>query len=356
MFKKLYKTFLIMMLILTSLIPVASVMADTASDNQPNFSVSIVKNPHQIGKLGYFDLSGLAPGQSTTLELIVGNLGSDSITFDVSANNAATNSNLIIDYSGTLVAEQKLTGVHFADLAKVVHPTITLAAHSQTTVQVVVTMPHVKFDGQIVGGIYLKKHETAAQQNSSGIKNTFSYVNSVILRQGNQKLVAAPKLSSASYAVKDTLPYVIGHVKNEIQAYANEAKVTHQILDSQGKVIKSMTETLRAFAPKSETDTSLTLDHLLAPGKYYYVMKVVAHGTTTESKQPFMVNATDAAVAGVSMINSMLWLMISLILLFLLIILFLLWFLLWKRRKKEDEDEDGTVRAEHESQPRRKKK
>ncbi|MQW22293.1 MULTISPECIES: DUF916 domain-containing protein [unclassified Lactococcus] len=327
---------LIFGLVITTLLPQTNALA---ASNQPGFSVNIVKNPFQSQDIGYFDLTGLKAGDKTTLQLDVSNLSAEAVTFDVITSNALTNQNLIIDYSGQVSEGQKVDGLHFSDLAKPRQAVIHLAAHSKTLVTIHLTMPNVTFDGQIMGGIYLKKHDTTSK--TAGIHNTFSYANTVIIRQGNQDIKAQPKVSDASYKAKNNVSTVTAKVTNSEQAYLSNAKVTQFVTDESGKTIKSESSDYRAFAPRTTTPINVQMDILLVPGTYYLHLKVEDGARVIESKTPFTINATAAVVTGIATINNTLWLFLGMIMFFLLIILFLLWFFLWKRRKKDEDEEDN---------------
>lgn len=333
---RLKKLCLRVLVLITCIVVAGSVYADVvlASDTSPNFSVSTIRNKYQKKDPGYFDLDLLKVGQKTTLKIKIVNSSNTISIFDVDITDAMTNSNLILDYSGENTSNQSLSGLKLTDYVFARTPIITVKPQSSVEASFDVVMPKEKFEGQIIGGIYLKKHMT---KNQKGTRNAFGYVNTVILRSGKQSLQAEPKIIKAGYLARNKVPTVQGTIKNNIQAYANGVEVKETITDDRGKVIESKDYEARAIAPKSQTDTYFQLEKPLNPGKYHFNVEFKRRDKKIiKSSAPFTVGDIDAAAMNANKITLTMLLFIIL----LLIIVFLLIFVLFDRRRRKKEEKN----------------
>lgn len=310
----------------------ATAYAVRATDTSPGFSVTAIPSKYETKDRGYFDLDLLKPGQKTILKLKIFNSSNAMSTFDVKVNDALTNANLILDYSGENHSNQSLSGLKLTDYVTTPKSSITLQPQSRATITLNVQMPSKKFDGQIVGGVYLQKHINKKQK---GNINAFGYVNTVILRSGKQSIQAEPKIIKASYTSKSKVPAVQGVIKNNIQAFESIMDLKQYITDSRGNVIETSSVGGRSVAPKSQTDVFLKLEEPLSVGKYNYNFEFkTLDNRVIKSSAPFTVGNGDAAMVNANKITLTMLLLIIL----LLVILFLLIFLLFARRRRKDEE------------------
>lgn len=324
------------LVLFTCVVLAGSVYADVvlASDTSPNFSVSTIPNKYQKKDPGYFDLDLLKVGQKTTLKMKIVNNSNEITIFDVDIMDAMTNSNLILDYSGQNLSNQTLSGLKLSDYVFARTPIITVKPQSSVEASFDVVMPKEKFEGQIIGGIYLKKHMT---KNQKGTRNAFGYVNTVILRSGKQSLQAEPKIIKARYLSRNKVPTVEGTIKNTIQAYANMMDVKESITDNRGKIVESKNYEARAVAPKSQSDIYFQLENPLEPGKYHFNIEFKTQDKKIiKSSAPFTVGSVDAAAMNANKITLTMLLFIIL----LLIIVFLLIFVLFDRRRRKKEQKN----------------
>lgn len=302
-----------------------------ATDTSPEFSVTSVPSKYQTKDRGYFDLDLLKPGQKATLKLKIFNSSNKMSVFDVHISNGLSNSNLIMDYTDENNSNQSLFGLKLSDYVTVDKPTIILQPQSRATVTLNVKMPSKKFDGQILGGVYFKKHVTP---NQKGTINSFGYVNSIILRDGDQSLQAEPKIIKARYILKSKVPTVEGTIKNDIQAYDSIMYLKQYITDSKGNVIDTNSVGGRSIAPKSQTDVYFKLEEPLKEGKYYYNFEFTTKkDRIIKSSAPFTVGNGDNMMVTANKITFTMLLFMVL----MLIILFLLIFILFNRRRRKEE-------------------
>lgn len=306
------------------------------ADGSPNFSVAIIINELQTkDNLGYFDLTA-TPNTKTVVKFKLFNNANQAATFDVAAQNAITNPNLVIDYVSAKASAKQITGPYFTDMASVSASVVTVPANAMKEIDVTVQTPAAAFNGQVMGGVRITKQLTATESSQMGIKNKFSYVGTVILREGTQPAGTAVSLSDAKYSVINQVSNVTGVLTNTAQTYSVRGNVTQSIVNvDTGEVIKTQKSEAREIAPVSHATFKINLTEPLVAGKYELRLTMDVAGKKNVLIQPFVVTATSALQNRMLMVNQWLWLIILLIILLLLAI-FIIIFLVWKRKKDRD--------------------
>lgn len=185
------KIFFLLVLLMFSWRGTVSVAAQNSqADELVNFSVQAILPANQVGNATYFDLE-MEPGQVQNLEVSISNTGTEPIQVELTTNTAATNSNGLVVYDGSITKFSDTLVHPFSEIAKTKDAIVTVAAGKEEIVTITVTAPEESFDGRILGGLYFKLvNEAEDEQAGIGIQNEFAYVIAVnIVEKGNSTFV-----------------------------------------------------------------------------------------------------------------------------------------------------------------------
>ncbi len=130
------------------------------------------------------------PNKEITLKIKIINSDKKN-NFLVSVNQAATNSNLVVDYNLTQKKIKssfyKQVPLNFNNAAKVAgnknHKVIRLDSHETAIIPIKIKIPKNNFNGSVVGGVNITKSMTPAEEVNL-INNTFRFTYAVVLNQG----------------------------------------------------------------------------------------------------------------------------------------------------------------------------
>ncbi len=253
-----------------------------------NFAVTPQIPDNQIDKSKtYFDLQ-LSPDQNQELTVNLRNDTDQEVVVEAQINSATTNSNGVVEYSANEIAPDSSLKFNLKDYVEAANE-ITLAPHSETDYKLNIHMPNEAFEGIIAGGITFqeKKAEetTTSSDDSSGlaIKNEYSYVVALLMRQGTENGSPDLKLLKAGAEQVNARTLIYGNLQNPNPVYLNQL-TTHMTVTKQGKaeVIYENTQTGMQMAPNSNFNLGLPLNgERLSPGRY--LLKIDAYGQKDEA-------------------------------------------------------------------------
>lgn len=183
-------SFLLVLLMFSWSGAVSVAAQNSQSDELVNFSVQAILPSNQVGTATYFDLE-MEPGQVQNLEVSVSNTGTEPIQVELTTNTAATNSNGLVVYDGSIKTFSDTLAHSFSEIAQTKDSIVTVEAGKEKNVIITVNAPEESFDGRILGGLYFKLvNEAEDDQAGIGIQNEFAYVIAVnIVEKGNSTFV-----------------------------------------------------------------------------------------------------------------------------------------------------------------------
>ncbi|MFD2829936.1 DUF916 and DUF3324 domain-containing protein [Corticicoccus populi] len=159
----------------------------SAEEDQVPFSVTPVLPENQVNEeVTYFDIE-MTQNQRQNLEIIIHNSSDEEIELEISTHFAATNSNGVITYDGSIDTYHESMNYAFDDISSVNTEQITVEADSEETVVVNVEAPDESFDGMILGGIFVTQEaDNNNEESAVDIINQYAYALAVqITEEGN---------------------------------------------------------------------------------------------------------------------------------------------------------------------------
>lgn len=194
-----------------------------ADSSESAYSVSANIPSFQHNKnLSYFDLL-LKPNQKEQISIHLQNNSQEKASYLVKVNNAATNSNGVIDYSQTNLKKDASAKYVLNQLVTPPSQEIKLQAGEAKDVSFQVAMPKQAFSGIILGGIHISKKDTISKKvEGTAIRNKYAYVIGVQLENDTAKVEPELKLLSANPGLENSYTTIFAKVQNPTPTIINK--------------------------------------------------------------------------------------------------------------------------------------
>lgn len=208
-------------------------IAAPKQDSEIGFYVQAQLPQNQLSEVSYFDLR-TQPGQTETLEVLVGNKNTSTLRVRVRAVCASTTNGGIIDYKNHPRHDDTLP-FRFCDASTVEQEIIEIPAGQTAVARVVVQMPQQRYEGSVLGSVLVEKipreewenTATSASASSSApapasgaqaiqLKNRYYYAVAVRLWQG--RAVPAPNFTLGGISAEKVKgrPAVVYTIQNPV--------------------------------------------------------------------------------------------------------------------------------------------
>ncbi|EMF0439769.1 DUF916 and DUF3324 domain-containing protein [Enterococcus hirae] len=139
-----------------------------------------VTNSHQIDKnSGYFYLSE-KPNSKDNITIKLTNSSNKDKTLNVKIVDANTNSNGIIDYTGSLKNNSSLK-IPLTSLVKTTEKEVLVPKNSSVNTNLKITMPNKSIDGVILGGVVVSEKENNQKKQKGMVGNNYTYTIGIAL-------------------------------------------------------------------------------------------------------------------------------------------------------------------------------
>ena len=264
-----------------------------------NFSVNAVIPDNQIDKeKSYFDLK-VTPGEKQKLKVKLRNTTDKEIVINPHIQSAKTNKNGVIDYTPNKIKKDDTLKIAMEDVAKVPEE-VTVPPQSEKDLTIEVTMPKDKFDGIILGGIYLKedtsKNKEEDKENDVAIKNEYSYVVALQMRQNDNKVKPMLHMNEVNPETQNARNVIVANIQNSEPMIISKLKIDATVNKKGSKdnlaILKK--ENLQV-APNSNFNIAVPLEgEKLEAGTYILNMKAESAGKEWQFKKEFSISADKA--------------------------------------------------------------
>lgn len=242
-----------------------------ADSSESAYSVSANIPEFQANKnLSYFDLL-LSPKQQEDISIHLSNNGKEEAVYLIDVNNAATNSNGVIDYGQTDLKKDSSAKHVLNQLVSPKNQEVTLKPGEEKDVPFHVSMPDKSFSGIILGGIHISKKDSESKKlDGTAIRNKYAYVIGVKLQNDTQAVAPDLKLRSAKPGLQNLYTTIFANIQNPkptiISKTAIDAKITKKGSD---KVLYETKKDNLSIAPNTNFDFPISLDKKeIAAGDY----------------------------------------------------------------------------------------
>lgn len=224
---------------------------NAAESGEVGFNIQMIPVENQATTdRSYFDLRML-PGQEQTINVRINNTSNEKSTFDIQVNQAYTNEQGFIDYQDAKEVEKNTYPVAISDLLTY-EKSVSVNAHASVDVPIMIHMPEKKFDGQMLAGIQVNKHQES-DKTTQQIINSYGYILGLKLTETDVSVSRKVELIDVQPEAKFGQPSIVATVKNPtmdaIGHLVYEAKIVEK--ETTKEVFKKKYDAGMELAPNS---------------------------------------------------------------------------------------------------------
>lgn len=242
-----------------------------ADSDDAAYSVNVNIPEEQTNKdVSYFDLTK-APNETQDLSIHIKNVGEKDSVFEIEINNAATNTNGVLDYSKHDLKKDSSAKYTVTDALTTDEKEVTLRAGEEKDVHFQLKMPKETFNGILLGGIQVTK-EGALSKKVSGtaIRNKYVYVAGVVLRNKQETITPNLKLLSVKTGLQNSYATIFAHLQNPTPTIIGHVHAKAVITkNGSTKVLYKAEKDEMSIAPNTNFNFPISLDKKkMDPGTY----------------------------------------------------------------------------------------
>lgn len=149
------------------------------------FSIEGVQNSHQIDKNSSYFYLKEDPKSTDKITIKLNNSSNQDKVLDIKVVDANTNSNGIIDYTGSL-KNNKILKVPLTSMVKPQAKEVTVPKNSSVETNLTVSMPAQKFSGVVLGGVVVSEKKDNEKLKEGTVGNEYSYTIGIVLTNENK--------------------------------------------------------------------------------------------------------------------------------------------------------------------------
>jgi hypothetical protein len=340
MLRKISQTLMLLVLFICVATQTASATADTENQTGALAVRPIIPDNQRDKSKTYFDLH-MTPGQKQTLEVELTNNSTEEIEVELQTNDATTNNNGIVEYSKTNKKRDVSLKTGFSEIATT-EEIVKVPAKTTKKVAFQLAMPQEQYDGDILGGLYIKQKDqpekTTKDQQGNAVVNRFAYTIGVVLNETDAAIPAELRLldvkaaqtnyrNSINATIQNTAPTIIKELKIKAAVYRKGAEKP---------LLAKTTEHIR-MAPNSHFDYALNLDNKpFSSGTYLFKATASLGEQKWQLEKEFKISSKEAKTyneQAVELEDTYPWYFIYLIGALLLIFLTIIGILFYKLQK-----------------------
>lgn len=290
------KLFCFITLIVMLIMPATQVFA-----SELNFAAKAELPDNQVNPdVSYFDIK-MNPGAQQTLHVQLRNETEKPVTLDVELASATTNLNGVVEYTPNTIKPAKSLQFNMKDYVKAPKQTV-IPAKGSTVLDLAVIMPDKSFNGVMAGGITLKEHGLSDQGGQASgkkvaIKNRFSYVIGLLMRQNLAAVPAHVKLNAVKPSQVNARNVILTSMENDTATFIQQVAVDAKIFaKGSNQALYQVAKEGLQIAPDTNFDFPIALaGKALKPGTYVAKLEVYGNRqpngkilrTTAEGKQHY---------------------------------------------------------------------
>lgn len=274
-------------------------MLTTYAEESGGYTIEGVPNSHQLdSNVGYFYLHEEVAGEDSVKVKLI-NTATKEKTLEVRVTNANTNTNGLIDYTGSL-KDHPLLKYPLTSIAKPKQKKINVPAKSTVETDIEIKMPNKPLLGVIVGGITVsEKQEEGENQKKLSLTNTYNYTLGLVLTNANKGELnknVSVELENVKPILFDGRKIVQASILNPNPYVFPGATVKGEVLkESNQELVKKKQKQGVNIAPYSVYPFQLDWEKdELKPGKYIFRGTVEAAGKTWKLEKDFEITSDKA--------------------------------------------------------------
>ncbi|EMF0262082.1 DUF916 and DUF3324 domain-containing protein [Enterococcus hirae] len=271
---------------------------DTSSNEFGGFSIEGIPNKNQLDKNASYFYLHEEPKTKDKLTFKLNNSASKEKKLEIKVVDGNTNSNGIVDYTGSL-KNNKALKVPLTSIVKPEQKEVIVPKNGSIETNLNVNMPNKKFSGVILGGVIVSEKKADQQLKKGTVGNEYSYTIGIVLTNENK----VELFKNVSVELKKVGP-VLSAGKKVVQAdilnpnpyIFAKAEITGAVYEvNNGKKIKEHSMQNVSIAPYSAFPFQIDWQkNELKTGNYVFKGSVKTAENTWEFEKNFTIKNEEA--------------------------------------------------------------
>ncbi|MFP7291520.1 DUF916 and DUF3324 domain-containing protein [Enterococcus hirae] len=158
---------------------------DKVNETVGGFSIEGIPNSNQLDKNSSYFYLKEEPNTTDKLTIKLNNSSNKDKILDIKVVDANTNSNGIIDYTGS-IKNNKTLKLPLTSIVKPQAKEVTVPKNSSVETNLTVNMPEEKFSGVVLGGVVVSEKKDNEKQKEGIVGNEYSYTIGIVLTNDNK--------------------------------------------------------------------------------------------------------------------------------------------------------------------------
>ncbi|OZS41201.1 DUF916 and DUF3324 domain-containing protein [Enterococcus hirae] len=158
---------------------------ENSTDGFGGFSIEGIPNVHQIDKNSSYFYLKEDPNSTDKITIKLNNSSNKDKILDIKVVDANTNSNGILDYTGS-IKNNKILKLPLTSIVKPQAKEVTVPKNSSVETNLSVSMPAEKFSGVVLGGVVVSEKKDNVKQKEGIVGNEYSYTIGIVLTNDNK--------------------------------------------------------------------------------------------------------------------------------------------------------------------------
>lgn len=315
-----------------------------ASDTSTNsFSISPLNPDTNQPQSTYYNLK-VEPKQQKEIKVRIFNSSNKDVKVNVALNNATTNNNGVVSYSGDGKKDSSLK-IPFTSIASIKESVITIPKSGSIDVPIQLRMPDQEYNGVILGGIRVTSADKSEgdSKNTPAVKANIAYSVAVLLKEKEDVIDPSMHLISVAKETRDYRNYISAELQNSAPRLIKKLEANAKVYKENSKTLLYQAEKSdMQMAPNSRFNFGISLeDTPIKAGKYTMEISGKADGKSFSFKKNFKVTSTEAKQLNKNAVyvtednSGQLWLYFILGAIVVVIILLSLAYIYKQKNKKE---------------------
>ncbi|MEC5317303.1 DUF916 and DUF3324 domain-containing protein [Enterococcus casseliflavus] len=272
---------------------------ESSSELIGGYTIEGVPSEHQIDKnVSYFYLDE-QPGAKDQIKVKLINDSESEKILEIKITNANTNSNGLVDYTGTL-EDHKSLKTPLTSIVKAQEAEVKVPPKSEVETILEIQMPDEKEEGIILGGVVVsEKQEKEKKEQNVAVGNTYSYTLGILLTNDSSVEIQQNKsveLEDVGAILSDGKKTIQANILNPNPYLFGEATVSGKIMnEAETQTIQETKKEHIVMAPKSVYPFQFDWKkEELKPGNYVFIGKVKTIDNEWNLKKKFTISENQA--------------------------------------------------------------
>lgn len=259
-----------------------------------SFSISPLNPDTNLPQSTYYNLT-VKPNEEKEIKVRIFNSSSEALTVKVALNDATTNENGVISYSGEGEKDNSLK-VAFTSMAHLDQEQVRIHAKGSYDASIKIKVPSEQFTGTVLGGVRVTSVTASNASTSAAIKANIAYSVAVLMTEDGAQPDPSMHLLGVKKESRNYRNYISAELQNSSPRLIKKLEVDAKVYKkNSSKLLYEAKKSEMQMAPNSKFAYGISLENTaFTPGKYRMVVTGTADGKAFSFSKDFEITSKEA--------------------------------------------------------------